>query len=187
MFEVGGPAGDAPHRFEKLLGWRVLANIACSSRLERAGYVDVVVVHAENQDRHLRICDLQARDHFYSAEARQIQIENDQGRSLFSKRIQGVFSVGRFADFGGWFDGEQSPQPGSDDWVIVDDQDLHGSVTASDGDRGLGTGAHGRVAVTWKPFPDRFENVSPARTAELPSPGNLSPIGSKMSAGRRRR
>src|ERR1700720_434019 len=106
MFEVGVPAGDAPHRFEKLLGWRVLADIACSSRLKRAGYVDVVVVHAENQDRHLRILDLQAGDHLYSAEARKMQIEKAQGRPLFSERIQGVFSVGRFADFGGWFDGE---------------------------------------------------------------------------------
>src|ERR1700730_17593477 len=146
MFEVGVPAGDAPHRFEKLLGSRVLADIACSSRLERAGYVDVVVVHAENQDAHLRIRDLQARDHFYSAEARQIQIENDQGRSLFSERIQGVFSVGRFADFGGRFDGEQSPQPGSDDRVIVDDQYFHGPATARDGGGGVWRGAHGRVA-----------------------------------------
>jgi hypothetical protein len=32
--------------------------------------------------------------------------------------------------------------------VIVDDQYFHGSATASDGVRGLGTGAHGRVAVT---------------------------------------
>src|SRR6266404_728982 len=165
MLDVGVPGGDAPHRFEKLLGWRVLADIARSSRVQRASYVDVVLVHAENQDRHLRIRDLQAGDHLYSAEARQIQIENDQGRSLLSERIQGVFSVGRFADFGGWFDGEQSPQPGSDDRVIVDDQDLHGSITASDGDRGLGTGAHGRVAVTSKPFPDRFENVSRPPTA----------------------
>ena len=72
--------------------------------------------------------DLQARNHLYSAEAGQIQIENDQGGPLFSERIQGLSSVGRFANFGGWLDGEQSPQPGSDDRVIVDDQDLHGSV-----------------------------------------------------------
>src|SRR6266436_2188158 len=165
MFDVGVPAGDAPHRFEKLPGWRVLADIACSSRLERAGYVDVVVVHAENQDARLGIRDLQPRDHFYSAETGQIQIENDEGGPLFSERIQGLSSVGRFTNFYGRFGGEQSPQPGSDDRVIVDDQYLHGSATASDGVRGLCAGAHGRVAVTWKPFPDRFEKVSRPPTA----------------------
>src|SRR5438128_1778717 len=140
MLDVGVPAGDAPHRFEKLLWWRVLAEIAGSSRLERTGYVDVVVVHAENQDMRLRIRDLQTRDHLYSAEAGQIQIENDQGGPLFSERIQGLSSVGRFADLGGWFGGEQSPQPDADDGVIVDNQYLHGSVDASEGESGLLTG-----------------------------------------------
>ena len=78
VFDVGCPPATRPHRFEKLLRWCVLADIACSSRLS-AGYVDVVVVHVENQDARLRIRDLQARDHFYSTEAGQIQIENDQG------------------------------------------------------------------------------------------------------------
>src|SRR6267378_358755 len=99
-----------------------LADIAGSSSLQRAGYVDVVVVHAQNQDARLRIRDLQARNHLCSAEAGQIQIENDQGGPLFSECIQSLSSVGRFAEFGGWFEGEQPPQPGAHDRVIVDDQ-----------------------------------------------------------------
>src|ERR1700737_5231553 len=184
MFDVGVPAGDAPHRFEKLLGSRVLADIACGSRLERAGYVDVVVVHAENQDARLRIRDLQACDHFYSAEAGQIQIENDEGRPLFSERIQGLSPVGRFTNLDGRFGGEQSPQPGSDDRVIVDDQYFHGSATANDRVRGLCAGAHGRVAVTWKPFSDRFEKVSrpPTALTRSPTPHKPppNPLGSRL-------
>src|SRR5206468_37067 len=109
MFDVGVPPGDAPHRLEKLLRRRVLADIACRSRLERTGYVDVVVVHAENQDVRLRIRDLQARNHFYSTEAGQIQIENDQGGSLFSEPVQGLSCIGRFADLAGWLEKVSRP------------------------------------------------------------------------------
>src|ERR1700730_11848475 len=73
--------------------------------------------------------------------------------------------LGRFTNLDARFGGEQSPQPGSDDRVIVDDQYFHGSATANDRVRGLCAGAHGRVAVTWKPFSGWFEKVSRPPTA----------------------
>jgi hypothetical protein len=72
--------------------------------------MDVVVVHAEDQNTRPGICGFQPRDHLKPADPGQVQIEDDQGGPLISENLQRLLSGSRFANFGGRFHDEQSPR-----------------------------------------------------------------------------
>ncbi len=93
-------------------------------------------MHAEDQDPGAAIGAAQSRDRFQPAEPGQVEIENDERRMVRSEQAERFFAVRRFANVAPRLACQQPPQPGADDRMIVDDQDLH--VSASPAGDGIG-------------------------------------------------
>ena len=77
-FEVGVTSSDPPNRLEQLLRRGVLGHIPRCPRSQRARHVDPVVMHAQNQDPRVGIGGLEAGKHLQTADAGQVQVQNDQ-------------------------------------------------------------------------------------------------------------
>src|SRR5262249_46772850 len=110
---------------------RVLADITRHSRLQRAGYVNVIVMHTEYENTHLRIGTLQPSDQLQTANTRQVQIENDEGGALLSENAQRLPSVGCLADFNFRLSGKQTAHSRAHDRMVIDNENLHGSAAST--------------------------------------------------------
>jgi hypothetical protein len=122
VFDIGPANADASHSFEKLFRRDGLADIARCPRLQRARHMDMVVMQAEDEDPRSRINDLQARDNLETANIGQVQIEDDEVGAPDTEGAQRLFSARRLHNLRRRLGGEQSPQSGPDNRVIVDDQ-----------------------------------------------------------------
>ncbi len=96
--------------------------------------MDMVVVHAEDQNTRFGINDLQARDDLETAEVGQVQIEDDEVGAPSPESAQRLLSARRLPNLRCRLGGEQSSQSGPDYRVIIDDQNLHGSADCTEED-----------------------------------------------------
>ena len=71
----------------------------------------------------------QSRKGLQPAQSREIEIEYDHRRMVRFAQADRFLAICGFADFAPRFSLQQSPQPGADDGMIIDDQDLHRSVS----------------------------------------------------------
>jgi hypothetical protein len=78
-------AGNAADRFQQFLEVNVFGHVVHCAGLHGPSQVSFVAVHAENKNARLGIGDLEAAEHL---EAGQIEIEDDQTRSLFAREAQ---------------------------------------------------------------------------------------------------
>src|SRR5262249_42225060 len=124
-FDIGATPGDPSDCLEKLVRRNALADISCRTSLYCARRMERVVMHAEHQNARLGIRYLQAPDNLETADVGQVKIKDNKVRVVSSESIQRLLCVRRLPDLGVLLRGNQSPQSGPDDRVIVDDQDLH--------------------------------------------------------------
>jgi hypothetical protein len=121
--------------------------------------VNLVVVHAEDQNTGVGIRGFQARDHLETAYAGQIQIQDDQSGSLLSEYGQRLLAARRFPDFGFCLRSQQSPQSDPDNRMIVDNKDFHSSAACAEVETASRPGEQEKTVFTAKPSPAVFERV----------------------------
>ena len=77
--------------------------------------------------RAVIVFDHEPPDHLQPAAPRQIEIHDDEVRAVFLETRDGFLRRRRFADLGVWFDGDQAPETGMNNRVVVDDENFHAS------------------------------------------------------------
>ena len=84
-----------------------------------------VVVHAEDEDAHRIVFNLQPPDRLQPAAPRQVEIHDDEVWAIVLETCQSLFRRRRLTDLGFRFDGNEAPETGMNDRMVVNDQNLH--------------------------------------------------------------
>ena len=117
---------DLADRFDQILGIAGLGDIALGADLDRARRVDRIVVHAEHDDaRRGSRARIRRASSKPDTVGRLMSITQMSGRSA-RKTSLAAFGVGCFQQDDLGLVGEHGPAAGSDDRMIIDDQNAHG-------------------------------------------------------------
>ena len=109
-------------------GRRILRHIAERSCLEGAGDVNQIIMHTEDKDAGRSVFDPKIRRIISSPPlpGRLRSMMTRSGRSSL-KRAKGFIRRRRFGDFCVRLDGDEAPETGMNNRVVVDDKNLHAS------------------------------------------------------------